>query len=45
MYVNAFLNMTNMFSHQRIVYSNLGTSFFYFNSTTEKYLIINSMSE
>ena len=40
-----FLNMTNIFSHQKIVYCDLGTAKIVKNSTTEKYLIINSMSE
>ena len=44
MYV-VFLNMTNMFLHQKIAYRDLGTAKFFKNSTTEKYLIINSMSE
>ena len=42
---NVFLNMTNMFEHQKIVYLDFGTANFFLNSTTEKYLIINSMSE
>ena len=34
-----------MFSHQKIVYLELGTAKIFENSTTEKYWIINSMSE
>ena len=39
--------MTNMFSHQKIVYHDLGPAKLLkiHTGTTEKYLIINSMSE
>ena len=37
MYINVFLNMTNIFSHQKIVYRDLGTAKMLKNtSTTEK---------
>ena len=47
MYLNVFHNMTNMFSHQKIVYQDLGTAIFLKNTTgsTEKYFIVNSVSE
>ena len=46
MYLNVFLNVTNMFSHQKIVYRDLGTVFFFKNTTgtTEKCLIVSSVS-
>ena len=40
-----FLNMSNIFSHQKIVYWDFGTAKMLKNCTTENYLIINSMSE
>ena len=47
MYLNVFLNMTNMFSHRKLVYQDLGTAIFFKNTTgtTEKYLIVSSVSE
>ena len=47
MYLNVFLNTTNMFSHQKIVYWDLGTANFFLNttSTTEKCLNVSSVSE
>ena len=47
MYLNVFLIMTNMFSHQKIVYRDLGTENFFENttSTTEKCLLVSSVSE
>ena len=46
MYLNVFLNMT-MFLHKKIVYRDLGTEFFFKNttSTTEERLIVSSVSE
>ena len=47
MYLHAFLNMTNVFSHQKIVYRDLGRAKILKNitGTTEKYLIVSSVSE
>ena len=45
MYLNVLLNMTNMFSHQKLVYRDLGTANFFLNTTgtTEKCLIVSSV--
>ena len=47
MYLNVFLNMTNMFSHQKIVYLDLSTAKKNLNTTgtTEKCLIVSSVPE
>ena len=47
MYLNGFFNMTNMFSHEKIVYRDLGTAKIKKNTTgtTEKCLIVSSVSE
>ena len=47
MYLNVSLNMTNMFSYQKIVYRDLGTAKKNLNttSTTEKCFIVSSVSE
>ena len=47
MYLIVFLNMTNMFSHQKIVYRDLGTAKILKNTTctNEKYFIVSTVSE
>ena len=40
-----YVNVTNMFYHKNIVYRDLGTAKIKKKSSTEKYLIINSMSD
>ena len=47
MYLNVFLNVTNMFSHQKIIYRDLGTAKKNLNttSTIEKCLIVSLVSE
>ena len=47
MYLNVFLNMINMFSHQKIVYWDLGTANFFKIPPVlpKKCLIVSSVSE
>ena len=47
MYLNVFLNMTNIFLQQKIVYRDLGTAKMLKNTTgtTKKCLIVSSVSE
>ena len=47
MYLNDFLNMTNMFSHEKIVHRDFGIAKKKLNTTgtTEKCLIVSSVSE
>ena len=43
MYLNVFLNITNMFSHQEIVYQGYTIFFLNTTSTTEKCLTVSSV--
>ena len=36
MYINVFINMANIFLHQKIVYRDLGTEFFFINTSAAK---------